>query len=76
MAMNLDFEASSGMSREEAVEMNTKCINMAEDKFPSLQIWGTLPREHFLLYLDRYGKKGLSGKEPPEKKEDEVLCKV
>jgi hypothetical protein len=49
---------------------------MAEDKFPSLQIWGTLPREHFLLYLDRYGKEGLSGNEPPEIKEDEVLCKI
>jgi len=76
IAMNLDFEASSGMSREEAVEMNTKCINMAEEKFPSLHIWGTLPREHFLLYLDRYGKEGLSGNGPPEKKEDAVLCKV
>ena len=76
MAMNLDFEASSGMSREEAVEMNTKCINMAEEKFPSIQIWGTLPREHFLLYLDRYGKEGLSGNKPLERKENELLCKA
>ena len=76
IAMNLDFEASSGMSREEALEMNSQCISMAEDKFPSLQIWGTLPREHFLLYLDRYGKKALSGNRPPEHKEDEVLCKA
>ena len=76
IAMNLDFEASAGMSREEAVEMNSKCISMAEEKFPSLQIWGTLPREHFLLYLDRYGKEGLGGNSPPEKKYDEVLCKV
>jgi hypothetical protein len=76
LAMNLDFEASSGMSREEAIEMNKKCISMAEEKFPSLQIWGTLPREHFLLYLDRYGKEGLSGNGPPERKEDDVLCKV
>ena len=76
IAMNLDFEASSGMSREEAVEMNNRCISMAEEKFPSLQIWGTLPREHFLLYLDRYGKEGLSGNSPPEIKEDEILCKA
>ena len=76
IAMNLDFEASSGMSREEAVEMNSRCISMAEDKFPSLQVWGTLPREHFLLYLDRYGKKALSGNRPPEQKEEEVLCKA
>ncbi len=76
IAMNLDFEASSGMSREEAVEMNTKCINMAEEKFSSIQIWGTLPREHFLLYLDRYGKEGLSGNNPLERKENELLCKA
>ena len=76
IAMNLDFEASSGMSREEAVEMNSRCISMAEDKFPSLQVWGTLPREHFLLYLDRYGKEALSGNRPPEQKEEEILCKA
>ncbi len=76
IAMNLDFEASSGMSREEAVEMNNQCIGMAEGKFPSLQVWGTLPREHFLLYMDRYGKEALSGKHPPEHKEDEVMCRV
>jgi hypothetical protein len=76
IAMNLDFEASSGMSREEAVEMNNQCISMAEDKFPSLQVWGTLPREHFLLYMDRYGKEALSGKRPPEHKEDEVMCRA
>jgi len=76
IAMNLDFEASSGMSREEALEMNNQCISMAEDKFPSLQVWGTLPREHFLLYMDRYGKEALSGKRPPEQKEDEVMCRA
>ena len=76
IAMNLNFEASSGMSREEAAEMNSQCISMAEDKFPSLQVWGTLPREHFLLYLNRYGKEALSGNRPPEHKEDEALCKA
>ena len=76
IAMNLNFEASSGMSRDDAAEMNNQCISMAEDKFPSLQIWGTLPREHFLLYLDRYGKEALSGNRPPEHKEDEALCKA
>ena len=76
IAMNLDFEASSGMSREEAAEINTQCISMAEDKFPSLQVWGTLPREHFLLYLDRYGKEALRGKHPPKYNEGQVLCKA
>ncbi len=72
IAMNLDFVTTQGMSREEAVAMNDKCIQMAEEKFPSLKIWGTLPREHFLLYLDRYGKEGLSGK--PSLKGNQVLC--
>ena len=76
IAMNLDFEASSGMSREEAVEMNSQCISMAEDKFPSLQVWGAMPREHFLLYLDRYGKEVLSGNRPPKHKQEEVLCRA
>lgn len=75
IAMNLDFEASDGMSRDEAKEMNDKCIAMAEEKFPSLNVWGTLPREHFLLYLDRFGKEALSGKKPPAA-EEKVLCKA
>ena len=31
IAMNLDFVANEGMSRKEAVEMNSQCIKMAED---------------------------------------------
>ncbi len=73
IAMNLDFKAEKGMSREEAVEMNSHCIQMGEEKFASLKLWGTLPREHFLLYLDRYGKDALSGKPSAEEK---ALCKA
>ena len=57
IAMNLDFVANKGMSRKEAGEMNSQCIKMAEEFFPSLDMWGTLPREHFLLYLDKFGKE-------------------
>lgn len=74
IAMNLDFIADKGMSREEAVEMNNQCVKLAEEKFPSLKVWGTLPREHFLLYLDRFGKDVLNGKKPPA--EDKALCKA
>jgi len=74
IAMNLDFIAEKGMSRAEAVAMNNNCIQMAEEKFASLKLWGTLPREHFLLYLDRYGKDALSGRKPlPQEK---ALCKA
>ena len=76
IAMNLDFVADKGMSREEAVVMNDQCIKLAEEKFPSLKIWGTLPREHFLLYLDRYGKDAMSGKKSVAEDEDKALCQA
>jgi anaerobic magnesium-protoporphyrin IX monomethyl ester cyclase len=76
IAMNLDFVAKEGMSREEAVEMNDTCIRMAEEYFQSLKIWGTLPREHFLLYIDKFGKEALSGKQPPAPEEEKVLCRA
>jgi len=74
IAMNLDFVADKGMSREEAVEMNDKCIKIGESNFPSLQLWGTLPREHFLLYLDRFGKDSLDGRSAKSEKEEKALC--
>ena len=73
--MNLDFVAKEGMSREEAGEMNNKCISMAEEFFQTLNLWGTLPREHFLLYLDKFGKEALNGK-PPTEEEEKVLCRA
>lgn len=76
IAMNLDFEIDVGMSRQAAVEMNAKCIKMAENQFPSLKLWGTLPREHFLLYLDRYGKDALSGRRPQAGEAEKALCKA
>ncbi|MEE2986443.1 MAG: radical SAM protein [Nitrospinota bacterium] len=76
IAMNLDFEATEGMSREEAAEMNSRCIKTAEEKFPSLKVWGTLPREHFLLYLDRYGKDALNGNQPFSGEGEKILCKA
>ena len=76
IAMNLDFVAKEGMSREEAVEMNDTCIRMAEEYFQSLKVWGTLPREHFLLYIDKFGKEALNGKQPPAEEEEKVLCRT
>lgn len=77
IAMNLNFEINEGMSRKGAVEMNAKCIKMAEEHFPTLNVWGTLPREHFLLYLDRFGLGAMDGKMPwPSSEDDRVLCKA
>jgi len=75
IAMNLDFVADEGMSREEAAEMNARCIRMGEEKFPTLNLWGTLPREHFLLYLDHFGKDELAGKKNPRGRE-KSLCQA
>jgi radical SAM superfamily enzyme YgiQ (UPF0313 family) len=74
IAMNLDFVCDEGMTRQEAVEMNNKCIQAAEESFPSLNVWGTLPREHFLLYLDRFGKETFTGKNSKETQDD--LCRA
>lgn len=69
IAMNLDFETSGGMSRQEAHAMNRECIKMVEECFPTIDLWGTMPREHFLLYLDYYGMSALGGKQSPSGKE-------
>ncbi len=74
IAMNLDFVCDEGMTRQEAMEMNNNCIKAAEENFPSLNVWGTLPREHFLLYLDRFGKESFTGKNPKETQDD--LCRA
>ena len=71
----IDIE-KEGMTREEAIEMNDICIKMAEEHFESLKVWGTLPREHFLLYLDKFGKEALNGKQPPAEEEEKVLCRA
>jgi hypothetical protein len=76
IAMNLDFEVGAGMPRAEAAEMNRLCVKMAEEKFPTIGIWGTMPREHFLLYLDRYGIDALGGKQTAQDEGEKVLCKA
>jgi hypothetical protein len=35
-----------------------------------------LPREHFLLYIDKFGKEALNGKKPPAAEEEKVLCRA
>ena len=77
LAMNLNFEISVGMPRKEAEQMNRQCIKIGEELFPSIQLWGVMPREHFLLYLDRYGKNKLAGGVIPDpSKEENILCKA
>lgn len=62
ISMYLGFEISKGMSIKSAQEANSLCTEIGEKTFPNINIWGEMPREHFLLYLDRYGMKALNGK--------------
>ncbi|HLF85577.1 MAG TPA: radical SAM protein, partial [Nitrospiria bacterium] len=59
ISMYLGFEVSKGMPLHAAKEANDLCVKIGEEIFPSINIWGEMPREHFLLYLDRYGMEDL-----------------
>lgn len=57
MAIVFDFDIDAGMPRDEVMEVYKQFDSVIEDTFPSRVIWNYLSREHFLLYLDHYGKK-------------------
>ena len=57
MAIMFEFESNQGMDKEEIQEIFQAFDSVVESHFPSSQVWKFLSREHFLLYLDRYGKK-------------------
>jgi len=57
MAIVFDFEIKSGMPREEVMDVYENFDSVIEKHFPSRKIWNYLSREHFLLYLDHYGKE-------------------
>ena len=57
MAIVFDFDIKAGMPRDEVMEVYEHFNSVIEDTFPSRNIWNYLSREHFLLYLDRFGKE-------------------
>jgi hypothetical protein len=57
MAIVFDFDIQSGMSREEVTEVYENFDEIIGENFPSRKIWNYLSREHFLLYLDRFGRE-------------------
>ncbi len=57
MAIMYDFDIRQGMSRDEVLEVYERFDEILNDCFPSRKIWNYLSREHFLLYLDRFGKE-------------------
>jgi len=61
MAIIFDFEISAGMPRDEVMEVYEYFDAVISEAFPTRRIWNFLSREHFLLYLDRYGKEEIQG---------------
>ena len=57
MAIIFDYEIEKGMSKDEVVDVYESFEKVIESNFPSRNIWNYLSREHFLLYLDRYGRE-------------------
>jgi len=57
MAIVFDFDIQAGMPREEVMDVYEHFNQVIEDNFPSRNIWNFLSREHFLLYLDHFGKE-------------------
>ncbi len=57
MAIIFDFEISKGMPKEEVMEVYETFDEIIEANFPSRKVWNFLSREHFLLYLDHYGRE-------------------
>jgi radical SAM superfamily enzyme YgiQ (UPF0313 family) len=51
------FTLNKGMPREEVLEMYEYFDSVLEEQFSSRKIWNYLSREHFLLYLDRFGRE-------------------
>jgi len=57
MAIVFDFDIRAGMPREEVMDVYERFNQIIQENFPSRNIWNFLSREHFLLYLDRFGKE-------------------
>jgi hypothetical protein len=60
IATHLNFEISNGMSVKSAQKASDLCVEQISRLFSSNNIWGGMPREHFLLYLDHYGMEALN----------------
>ena len=57
MAIVFDFDIQAGMPQEEVMDVYEHFNSVIQENFPSRNIWNFLSREHFLIYLDRFGKE-------------------
>jgi hypothetical protein len=65
ISTHLSFEINKGISNESAGQASKLCLETGKKLFPNNNVWMGMPREHFLIYLDRFGREGLNGKEAP-----------
>ncbi len=59
MAIMFDYEIQEGMPKDEVMDVYQEFDNILDKNFPSRKIWNYLSREHFLLYLDHFGREGI-----------------
>ena len=59
MSIMYDFEIKVGMKKEEVGEIYERFNKVIDEYYPSSKIWKFLSREHFLLYLDKFGKEDI-----------------
>jgi len=57
LAIIFDYEISQGMQKDEVRDVYENFESVLKEQFPSRKIWNYLSREHFLLYLDRFGRE-------------------
>jgi len=57
MSIMYDYEIKVGMTKDEVGEIYERFNQVIDEYYPSSKIWKFLSREHFLLYLDKFGKE-------------------
>ena len=57
LSIMYDYDIQVGMGKDEINEVYEKFNRVIDECYPSSKIWKFLSREHFLLYLDKFGKE-------------------
>jgi len=51
------YSVSNGLTKKQAIDLAKKFSKKLEEEYNDIDAWGTLLREHQLLYLDKYGRQ-------------------
>jgi len=55
-----NYDVNTGLNNEKASEIYKAFLERIADEYGNFKVWGSLYREHLLLYLSRYGINNLS----------------